>query len=273
MRRSRPPQAGQQLMHAEIIAVGTELLAPSKLDTNSLYLARRLAERGILLVRKSVVGDDRKLLADEIRRSRDASEVVILTGGLGPTLDDLTREAASDATGRTLRLSQAVVKEIEERFRTFNRPMAEVNKRQAYVLEGAAILHNPRGTAPGQWLKDKHGILILLPGPPRELEPMFEEACLPLLDRNAPPYRFHTLTLRVAGIGESDVDQRIGEIYSAEARVVDHDSVRSWRHPNPPACAGRVIKMKLEPLRRPLARRFGRNWARRCTPRTVGPWT
>ena len=123
-------------MHAEIIAVGTELLAPSKLDTNSLYLALKLAERGILLVRKSVVGDNRELLAGEIRRSRDASEVVILTGGLGPTLDDLTREAVSDATGRALRLSQTVVQEIKERFRKFNRPMAEVNKRQAYVLEG-----------------------------------------------------------------------------------------------------------------------------------------
>ena len=206
-------------MQAEIIAVGTELLAPSKLDTNSLYLARKLAERGILLVRKSVVGDNRNLLAGEIRRSRDASEVVILTGGLGPTLDDLTREAASDATGRALRLSQAVVQEIKERFRKFNRPMAEVNKRQAYVLEGAEILHNPRGTAPGQWLRDERGILILLPGPPRELEPMFEEACLPLLDHHTPPFRFHTLTLRVAGIGESDVDQRIGSIYSAETRV------------------------------------------------------
>ena len=206
-------------MHAEIIAVGTELLAPNKLDTNSLYLARRLAERGILLVRKSVVGDDRELLASEIRQARDASDVVILTGGLGPTLDDLTREAASDATRRDLKLSQAVVKDIEERFRRFNRPMAEVNKRQAYILDGAEILHNPRGTAPGQWLEDEHGILVLLPGPPRELEPMFEEACLPLLDRNAPSHRFYTLTLRVAGIGESDVDQRIGAIYSAETRV------------------------------------------------------
>lgn len=206
-------------MHAEIIAVGTELLAPSKLDTNSLYLARKLAERGILLVRKSVVGDNRELLAGEIRQSRDASEIVILTGGLGPTLDDLTREAASDATGRALRLSQTVVQEIKDRFRKFNRPMAEVNKRQAYVLEGAEILHNPRGTAPGQWLEDESGILILLPGPPRELEPMFEEACLPLLDQHAPPFRFHTLTLRVAGIGESDVDQRISAIYSSETRV------------------------------------------------------
>ena len=206
-------------MQAEIIAVGSELLTPSKLDTNSLYLARKLGERGILLVRKCVVGDDRSRLAQEIRRARATSDLVILCGGLGPTLDDLTRDAAADATGRSLVLHDSIVRDIEARFRNFNRPMAEVNKRQAYVLEGAEILRNPRGTAPGQWLEDKHGILILLPGPPRELEPLFEEACLPLLERLVPTQRFFTQTLRVAGIGESDVEQRIGPIYSAEPRV------------------------------------------------------
>lgn len=207
-------------MHAEIIAVGTELLSPSKVDTNSLYLARLLAERGILLVRKSVVGDERDRLAAEIRRARASSRVVILSGGLGPTLDDLTREAASDATGRDLVLHESIVREIEQRFRAFGRPMADVNKRQAYILDGAEILPNPRGTAPGQWLEDERGILVLLPGPPRELEPLFETACLPRFDRHLPPHRFHTLTLRVAGIGESDVEQRIGPIYAAEGRVV-----------------------------------------------------
>lgn len=207
-------------MQAEIIAVGTELLSPSKVDTNSLYLAKMLAERGILLARKSVVGDERDLLASEIRRARESSRVVILSGGLGPTLDDLTREAASDATGRDLVLHESIVREIERRFRALDRPMAEVNKRQAYVLEGAEILPNPRGTAPGQWLEDDRGILILLPGPPRELEPLFEAACLPRFERHLPSHRYFTLTLRVAGIGESDIEQRIGPIYAAEGRVV-----------------------------------------------------
>lgn len=206
-------------MQAEIIAVGTELLTQGKLDTNSLFLARKLAERGIALARKSVVGDARELLAREIRRAREEAAVVILTGGLGPTLDDLTREAASDATGRPLALRSEIVRDIAARFRKFNRPMAKVNERQAYVLEGARILPNPRGTAPGQWLEDERGILILLPGPPRELEPLFEQACLPLFDRHAPPSRFFTRTLRVAGIGESDVEQRIGPIYAPEKRV------------------------------------------------------
>ena len=206
-------------MQAQVIAVGSELLTPSKLDTNSLYLARKLGELGIDLARKAVVGDDRTLLANEIRQARLASDLVILSGGLGPTLDDLTREASSDATGRALVLDESVVDEIRERFRRFNRPMAEVNKRQAYLLEGATKLDNPRGTAPGQWLHDSDGILVLLPGPPRELEPMFAEACLPLLAKHAPSQRFYTLVLRVAGIGESDLEQRIAPIYSPRTEI------------------------------------------------------
>ena len=201
-------------MQAEVIAVGSELLTPSKLDTNSLFLARKLGELGIALARKAVVGDDRALLANEIRRARRTSDLVILSGGLGPTLDDLTREAASDATGRPLVLDESVIDEIAKRFRRFNRPMAEVNKRQAFLLDGALKLDNPRGTAPGQWLEDGDGILVLLPGPPRELEPMFADACLPLLVPHVPSQRFFTLVLRVAGLGESDLEQRIAPIYS-----------------------------------------------------------
>lgn len=201
-------------LQAEVIAVGSELLTPSKLDTNSLFLAQKLGEQGIQLVRKCVVGDDRKRLAAEIRRARESSGLVILSGGLGPTLDDLTREAASDATGRDLRFHEAIVQDIAERFRRFDRPMAPVNKRQAFVLEGAEILPNPNGTAPSQWLEDDQGILILLPGPPRELKPLFESACLPRLSGRAQSLRFFTMVLRVAGIGESDLEERIGPIYS-----------------------------------------------------------
>ena len=206
-------------MQAEVIAVGSELLTPSKVDTNSLFLSRRLGERGVALVRKSIVGDDRRRLAAEIRRARETSDLVILSGGLGPTLDDLTREAASDATGRPLVLREAIVRDIAERFRRFNRPMAEVNRRQAYVLEGAEILPNPNGTAPGQWLADDLGILVLLPGPPRELEPLFDQTCLPLLARHAPSQRFFTRVLRVSGIGESDLEQRIAPIYEGSSGI------------------------------------------------------
>lgn len=206
-------------MQAEVIAVGSELLTPSKIDTNSLYLAGKLGDRGISLARKSVVGDDRERLAAEIRRARMSSDLVILSGGLGPTLDDLTRDAASDATGRPLVYHASIVDEIAERFRNFNRPMAEVNRRQAFILEGAEILPNANGTAPGQWLEDASGILVLLPGPPRELQPLFEQTCLPRLADKTPGQRFFTSVLRVAGIGESDLEQRIGAIYSGAAGI------------------------------------------------------
>jgi nicotinamide-nucleotide amidase len=154
-----------------------------------------------------------------LRQAREVSGLVITTGGIGPTLDDLTREAASDALGRQLIFQPSIVEAIEERFRRFNRKMAEINKRQAYVLEGAEILPNPNGTAPGQYLRDDKGILIILPGPPRELQPMFEEQCLPRLLQLESPDKYHTATLRIALMPESEVDERIGPIYSLEPRV------------------------------------------------------
>ncbi len=206
-------------MNAEIIAVGSELLTPSRIDTNSLYLTQKLNERGIEVVGKSVVGDDRDRLANEIRRARKSSPLLIMTGGLGPTLDDVSREAASDALGCGLAFHQEIIDAIEARFRRRNRVMSENNRRQGLILEGAEILPNPNGTAPGQWLQDEAGILVLLPGPPRELKPMFEEQCLPRLARIASPYQYYTLSMRVAGLPESEVDQRIGPIYSEEKRV------------------------------------------------------
>ena len=199
--------------------MGSELLTPQRIDTNSLFLTRKLNERGIDVVRKTVVGDARQRLANEIRRARESSGVVITTGGLGPTLDDLSRDAASDALGRKLVFHQQVVDWIEERFRRRGRKMADVNRRQAYILEGAETIPNPRGTAPGQWFEDDAGILMLLPGPPRELEPMFAEQCMPRMEKIESPYQYHTVSMRVTGVPESDLDQRIGPIYSAEPRV------------------------------------------------------
>jgi nicotinamide-nucleotide amidase len=206
-------------VNAEIIAVGSELLTPQRIDTNSLFLTEKLNQIGFEVVRKTIVGDDRPRLADELRQARDSSELVITSGGIGPTLDDLTRDAASDAVGRKLVYVPAVVEAIEERFRRFNRKMAEINKRQGYVLEGCEILPNPNGTAPGQYFQDEKGILIILPGPPRELKPMFEQHCVPRLLQLDSPDKYYTATLRVALMPESEVDERIGPIYSAEPRV------------------------------------------------------
>lgn len=206
-------------MEAEIIAVGSEMLTPGRIDTNSLWLTERLNRRGIEVARKCVVGDDPTRLTREMRRSREDSQIVIVTGGLGPTLDDLTRECAAEATGRSLIFHEDAAGWIEQRFAAFGRQMTENNKRQAFVLDGAELLPNPNGTAPGQLLQDEQGILMLLPGPPRELKPMFLEQCEPLLDRLPSPWKYHTVSLRIAGLGESDVDQRIGPIYSAEPRA------------------------------------------------------
>ena len=206
-------------MTTEIIAVGSELLTPQRIDTNSLFLTRKLNERGIEVVRKSIVGDDRERLSEEIRRARQSSQLVILTGGLGPTLDDITRDAVCDAVGRGLIYHEHIVELIRERFLRRGRKMAEVNRRQGFIVEGAEILDNPKGTAPGQWLDDEAGILILLPGPPRELEPMVDNECMPRLERIESPYQYFTIVMRVAGVPESELDERIGPIYSAEPSV------------------------------------------------------
>ncbi|MDP8980036.1 MAG: competence/damage-inducible protein A [Acidobacteriota bacterium] len=206
--------------NAEIIAVGSELLTPGKIDTNSLYLTGELNNLGVEVVRKMVVGDDRARLVQSIRDAAAQSQFVILSGGLGPTEDDLTRDAVAEALGRRLLFNQDICDWLEARFRSFGRKMAEVNKRQAYVVEGAEILHNDRGTAPGQWLAENGHILMLLPGPPRELKSMFGTLCLDRLRALLPPLAIRTRFYRVAGIGESDLDQIIAPIYTRYANPV-----------------------------------------------------
>src|SRR5882724_5933164 len=201
-------------MKAEIIAVGSELLTPDKIDTNSLFLTEELNKLGIEIVRKTVVGDDRALLMEAFRDAVNRVPLIISSGGLGPTEDDLTRETVADLLGRKLRRNDAILRYIEGRFRSLGREMPEVNVRQAMVPEGAEILENPRGTAPGLWLEDSGRAIVLLPGPPRELKPLFREQVLPRLERRVSGIRMHSRELRVTGLGESRVEQRILPIYS-----------------------------------------------------------
>ncbi|HMD50797.1 MAG TPA: competence/damage-inducible protein A [Bryobacteraceae bacterium] len=198
---------------AEIIAVGSELLTPQRLDTNSLYLTDQLNALGVEVVRKTVVGDERERLVDSILGAAARSEIVVLTGGLGPTEDDLTRDAVAQALGRTLEFDQAICDQIEERFRRFGRKMVEINRRQAYLISGAQVLHNDRGTAPGQWLEHNGVALMLLPGPPNELKSMFERECLPRLEKVLPAQAIRTRQFRCVGIPESDLDQLISPVY------------------------------------------------------------
>ena len=206
-------------MKAEIIAVGSELLTPDRIDTNSLFLTEELNLLGIEVLRKTIVGDNRELLAEAFRDALNRVPVVIASGGLGPTEDDLTRETVAALLGRRLQRNEAVVRAIEARFRSFKREMPAVNLRQAMVPEGAEVLDNPRGTAPGLWLQDKGRMVALLPGPPRELKPLFREQVLPRLQRNAGSIRMFHRELRSTGLGESHVEERIRPIYTRYKNV------------------------------------------------------
>jgi nicotinamide-nucleotide amidase len=201
-------------MDAEIIAVGSEMLTPQRVDTNSLYLTGELNNLGVEVVTKCVIGDDRERLADAVRRALSRSGIVIISGGLGPTEDDLTREAVAQALDRKLEFHPEIAEALEERFARMKRKMAEVNKRQAYVIQGAAILPNDRGTAPGQWVEESGGVVMLLPGPPHELKAMFERQCLPRLSRLVPKQAISILHMRVTGMSESDLDQTIAPVYT-----------------------------------------------------------
>ena len=200
-------------MNAEIVAVGSEMLTPQRVDTNSLYLTAELNNLGVEVVGKYVIGDHLERLASAVRLALSRSEIVVLSGGLGPTEDDLTRDAVALALDRKLTYHPEIADALEQRFARLNRKMAEVNKRQAFLIEGAGILPNDRGTAPGQWLEESGAVLMLLPGPPHELKAMFERQCLPRLARLVPPQVIRTVELRVAGMGESDLDQLIAPVY------------------------------------------------------------
>ena len=208
------PNVSVKAADAEIIAVGSELLTHERIDTNSLFLTEQLNSLGVEVRRKFIVGDDRARLTATIRDAIANAEIVILTGGLGPTEDDLTRDAVADALGRKLIFDQAICDWLVERFKQFHRPMAENNKRQAFVIEGAEVIPNPRGSAPGQWISNRNGVIMLLPGPPRELEPMFREECIPRLGKYLPPQVIRERQYRVAGMGESDLDSLIAPVYS-----------------------------------------------------------
>jgi len=201
------------MMNAEIIAVGSEMLTPQRVDTNSLYLTGELNNIGVEVVTKCVIGDDRERLADAIQRALSRSAILIVSGGLGPTEDDLTREAMALALDRKLVFRPEIATALEQRFLKLKRKMAEVNKRQAFVIQGAEILANDRGTAPGQWVEESGAVAMLLPGPPHELKSMFERQCLPRLTRLVPRQVIRTLFLRVAGMPESDLDQLIAPVY------------------------------------------------------------
>ena len=202
------------LRTAEVIAVGSELLGPTRVDTNSLYIAEELGAVGIQLVAKMVVGDHLERIADACRGALARSDVVVLTGGLGPTDDDLTREAVARVLGVPLVEDPAITRRIEARFARRGLRMPEINRRQAQVLQGARSLDNQNGTAPGQFIEYRGKVVVLLPGPPRELQPMLRALCAGVLGARAGDERIYRATLFVTGRSESHVDEAVQPIYA-----------------------------------------------------------
>ena len=196
-------------MNAEVVAVGSELLTPAHIDTNSLFITERLNELGIELQGKSVAADDRATLkaivADALRRS----DLLVLTGGLGPTDDDLTRDVVADLIGRPLEYHPEIFESIEKRFAARGLKTPEINRRQAMVPRGAVILPNRNGTAPGLWIEHGQKLMVLLPGPPRELKPMLESVIQERLAHTVGATRIFRRLLRVTGRSESYVEEQM----------------------------------------------------------------
>jgi nicotinamide-nucleotide amidase len=204
-------------VNAEIVAIGSELLTPFRQDTNSLYLTEKLNQLGVEVIFKTIVGDNREHLTGAASLAVSRAEIVIFMGGLGPTEDDLTREAVADALGLELQRDPAIVASLEQRFAARGWKMAPNNIKQADVLTGATVLPNANGSAPGQWMSGKYEgrerIIVLLPGPPHELKALFEEQCLPRLRAKVPAQFIATRELKITGLGESQCDARVAPIY------------------------------------------------------------
>jgi len=201
-------------MRAEIIAVGTELLTPSRVETNSLFITKKLNEFGFTVMRKFVVGDREEEIVGALVSALKGSEIVIVTGGLGPTHDDITREIVAKALGRKLAQDSAILEELRLRYQQVALKMTGNNLRQAMVPEGAVPMENPNGTAPGLFMKEGKTLLFLLPGPPLELEPMMSQV-MDLIGKYKQISRLLYHRLRVASETESGIDSAIGSIYKS----------------------------------------------------------
>jgi nicotinamide-nucleotide amidase len=202
------------MLCAEIIAIGSELLTPRFKDTNSLYLTEQLNAIGIPVVMKMIVGDDENYLESAVRNSLARTPILITIGGLGPTEDDVTRKVIARVLQRQLVLNDDILARLQRRFKTRGLEMPANNARQALVLTGSDILENDHGTAPGLWVNAEKNNVILLPGPPSELKPMFEQSCMPRLRDIAGGAAIARSVFRTAGLPESTLDARIAPIYT-----------------------------------------------------------
>jgi competence/damage-inducible protein CinA-like protein len=201
------------MLKAEIIAIGSELLTPHRTDTNSLWLTERLNSIGINVYLKTIVGDDEARLEEAVRDALKRSDIIISTGGLGPTEDDITRKVFARVAGRQLMLDYEILEHIRERLTSRGYQMTPNNERQALIPRGATALPNPNGSAPGIRMDQDGKVVALLPGPPRENQPMFDDYVMPDLERMSRGSRMARRTLKVTGLGESQLDDKIAPIY------------------------------------------------------------
>ncbi len=210
-------------MNAEIVAIGSELLTPFRQDTNSLYLTDKLNQLGVEVIFKTIVGDNLPQLTRAASLALSRAEIIVFMGGLGPTEDDLTREAVAAALGLELQRDPSIITLLEQRFAKHGWKMAPNNLKQADVITGATVLPNANGSAPGQWISGRYDererIILLLPGPPHELKALFEEQCVERLRAKLPRQFIATRELKITGIGESQCDARVAPIYKLATDV------------------------------------------------------
>jgi len=204
-------------VNAEIIAIGSELLTPFRQDTNSLFLTERLNQLGVSVTFKTIVGDNFEHLTQTAKLAISRSEIIVLIGGLGPTEDDLTREAVAAALDLKLERKPELLAQLERRFAARHYVMTPNNAKQADVISGATVLPNANGSAPGQWISGKYEghdrYIMLLPGPPHEMKALFDEQCMQRLRARVPVRHIATRELKITGQGESQIDSRVSPIY------------------------------------------------------------
>ncbi len=203
-------------MNAEILAVGTELLMGQIANTNAQYISKRLPEVGIGVYYHSVVGDNPARLKEGLKIALSRSDIVIMTGGLGPTQDDLTKETVSELMNRKLVLDQESLNKIETFFNDLNSQMTPNNIKQAYLPEGSKIIRNSNGTAPGCIIESEQKIIIMLPGPPSEMKPMFDQTVIPYLQEKT-SFKIVSKYLKIFGVGESAMEDKLVDLIQSQS--------------------------------------------------------
>ncbi len=246
----------------EIIAIGTELLLGEIQDTNTRYLARAVRDAGIDLYRATIIGDNPERIAESIQEALKRSDIVITTGGLGPTVDDPTRLAVALAADTELEFRPELWEQITARFQRYGRTATENNRRQAYVPVGATGVENPVGTAPAFYMEFGDKIVISLPGVPREMEHLFENRVMPLLrEKFDLKHTIVATVLHASGVGESQVDEWIGDL-----EILTNPTVGLLAHPGQvdiritaKASSTELARAMIEPVVRDIQKRLGEN--------------